>query len=252
MNETTKARDRHLAEGFYDRFLRGKGLDIGCGSDKVVPTAVGYDIENGDAQYLADLDNESFDYVYSSHCLEHMRDPLEALLNWWRVLKPGGHLIVAVPDEDLYEQGIVPSIFNPDHKVTFTISKEKSWSPVSRNLVDLIRHLPRHKVISLRIIDEGYDYEKLGSDEDQTLGLAEAMIEAIVQKVKEEIPLRSPLQHLVRCPRCERLELTLLGWERTGDLQARCRSCGAVAHVRATVCPQRREPSRPVMAGVAS
>jgi SAM-dependent methyltransferase len=234
MNETTKARPRRVAEGFYDRFLRGKGLDIGCGLDKVVPEAVGYDIENGDAQQLADIENETFDYVYSSHCLEHMRDPLVALLNWWRVVKPGGHLIVAVPDEDLYEQGIVPSCFNPDHKVTFTISKERSWSPVSRNLIDLLRHLPRHKVISLRIIDTGYDYEKLGSDEDQTLGTAEAGIEAVIEKVKEELPLRTSLHHLASCPRCERLELTLLGQERDGSLQVLCRSCGTRRRIRTT------------------
>ena len=30
-----------------------------------------------------------------------MRDPATALANWFRTVKPGGHLIVTVPDEDL-------------------------------------------------------------------------------------------------------------------------------------------------------
>ncbi|MGH1556812.1 hypothetical protein ACRAWD_01360 [Caulobacter segnis] len=35
-----------------------------------------------------------------------MRDPKEALENWLRILKPGGHLVCLIPDEDLYEQGV--------------------------------------------------------------------------------------------------------------------------------------------------
>jgi hypothetical protein len=42
------------------------------------------------------------------------------------VLKPGGHLVCLVPDEDLYEQGMFPSTFNDDHKRTLTIAKKKS------------------------------------------------------------------------------------------------------------------------------
>src|SRR5436190_21819017 len=108
----------------------------------------------GDAQTLPGIPAESFDWVYSSHCLEHMRDPREALASWWRVLKPGGFLCVAVPDEDLYEQGIVPSVFNADHKVTFTINKSRSWSPRSFNLTELIGTLPNHKLIYIRTVDE--------------------------------------------------------------------------------------------------
>jgi tetratricopeptide (TPR) repeat protein len=241
VHETGKARERRRAEGFYDRFLCGRGLDIGCGPDKITAEAEGYDLEDGDAQYLEGLEDETYDFVYSSHCLEHTRDPLEALLNWWRVLKPGGHLLLAVPDEDLYEQGIVPSRFNSDHKLTFTISKEKSWSPVSRNLSDLLRHLPRHKVISIRTIDTGYDYEKLGSHTDQTLGRAEAAIECIVEKVRSELPLRTPLEKLARCPRCSRLELTLLGWHGTGELDVRCRGCGATLRMKASGKSDREE-----------
>ncbi|MBV5346213.1 MAG: methyltransferase domain-containing protein, partial [Rhodoferax sp.] len=75
------------------------------------------------------------DFVHSSHCLEHMRDVREALKNWIRIVKPGGFLILTVPDEDLYEQGQWPSRFNTDHKWSFTIHKERSTMPSSINVI---------------------------------------------------------------------------------------------------------------------
>ncbi|MEP6620173.1 MAG: class I SAM-dependent methyltransferase [bacterium] len=156
MNETSKTlqllSERELG------FLRGRGLDIGCGSDPVRSDVQRFDIDDGDAnkitQYVTDL--ESFDYVFSSHCLEHMHDASVALAEWWKLVKPGGVMMVVVPDEDLYEQGYWPSLFNSDHKVSFTLSKEQSWSPVSRNLADLVRELPSADPVSLRLQDHRY------------------------------------------------------------------------------------------------
>src|SRR3546814_3492720 len=103
--------------------------------------------------------DESYDFVHSSHCLEHLRDPEEGLRNWFRILKPGGHLIVTVPDEDLYEQGIFPSAYNPDHKWTFTIWKIASWSPKSRNLIDLVRSLGEAaEVLKLELLNATFRY----------------------------------------------------------------------------------------------
>lgn len=156
MRETSKTL-RLLTER-EQRALCGKGLDIGAGDDPVRPDVQRFDIEHGDANrvtaFITDL--ESFDYVYSSHCLEHMHDPAVALADWWKLVKPGGTMMVIVPDEDLYEQGYWPSIFNSDHKATFTISKQKSWSPVSRNLLDLGRGLPKAEIVSLRLQDDNY------------------------------------------------------------------------------------------------
>jgi hypothetical protein len=86
-----------------------------------------------------------------------MHDPVRTLAEWWKLVKPGGHLFFVVPDEDLYEQGFFPSLFNRDHKATFTIHKEKSWSPVSLNVRDLAAGLPGGEIISLTLQDNGYD-----------------------------------------------------------------------------------------------
>jgi SAM-dependent methyltransferase len=51
-----------------------------------------------EASVLSDLPDGAYDVVLSSHCLEHLADPLRALSEWRRVVRPGGHLLVAVPD----------------------------------------------------------------------------------------------------------------------------------------------------------
>ncbi len=183
MRETSKAMGRRLAEGWFRKYLKGKILDICCGDDPVTPNCDKWDMPEGDAQKLKGVAAETYDCVYSSHGLEHMVDPLKAIERWWEVVKPGGHLIVIVPDEDLYEQGIWPSRWNPDHKTTWTAHKSSSWSAESINAAALIAGLKDHKLISIQTCDYGYDYS--GGVWDRTLAGGEAAIEIIIQKVPE-------------------------------------------------------------------
>ena len=152
MKECSKSIPRRLAHpNFTNRYFVGDGLDIGGKPDPLVlylelfsrMTSVRtWDWEDGDAQYLQSVADGTYDFVHSSHCLEHLRDPHEGLKNWFRVLKPGGHLIVTIPDEDLYEQGqFPPPTFNKDHKWTFTIFKPTSWSTHSISVLALVQEL---------------------------------------------------------------------------------------------------------------
>tara|TARA_B100001093_G_C26860251_1_gene1029782 strand:+ start:16337 stop:17008 length:672 start_codon:yes stop_codon:yes gene_type:complete len=155
MDESTKSK-KHWGE-LEKKVLQGTGIDIGCGPDPVMPDVKRFDMDDGDANIITEYVKEQFDYVYSAHCLEHMFYPEKTILEWWKLVKPGGYLFFMVPDEDLYEQGIFPSIFNPDHKATFTISKRSSWSPRSYNILDLVNSIPDGKVLKLELQDEGYD-----------------------------------------------------------------------------------------------
>lgn len=155
MRETSKSK-RYFG-GLEQSVLRGSVLDIGAGGDPVAPTSIPFDVEQGDANHITAFPPGSFDCVYSSHCLEHMDDPRRTILNWWSLVKPGGHLFVIVPDEDLYEQGVFPSRFSNEHKHTFTIAKKRSWSPKSINLLELCRELPQGHIRSLLLNDIGYD-----------------------------------------------------------------------------------------------
>jgi SAM-dependent methyltransferase len=46
---------------------------------------------------LAPVADSAYDFVLSSHNLEHFANPVKALKEWQRVLKPGGALVLALP-----------------------------------------------------------------------------------------------------------------------------------------------------------
>lgn len=154
--ETHKAHARRLREGFFEKYCVGRGLDVGYGGDPVTPDAVGWDFEHGDAQLLRGLADAEFDFVYSSHLLEHLPNCDLALRNWWRVLKPGGCLILYLPHRDLYEKKKqLPSRFNDDHKHFFL--PESDEPPDTIGLVPLLRRVsPSASVVYCRTCDDGY------------------------------------------------------------------------------------------------
>jgi SAM-dependent methyltransferase len=53
-----------------------------------------------EATDLLDIPEDSYDVVLSSHCLEHIANPLRALREWRRVCRPDGHLCLIVPHRD--------------------------------------------------------------------------------------------------------------------------------------------------------
>ncbi|MFA8356905.1 tetratricopeptide repeat protein [Burkholderia ubonensis] len=194
MYEQSKAAKRRYRDGdFLSRYFVGDGIDVGAGPDGLgryrrqfpaIRSVREWDLADGDAQLLAGAGDDTFDFLHSSHCLEHMRDPVEALQNWVRVVKPGGYLVISVPDEDMYEQGVFPSRFNPDHKWTFTIQKPQggSWSPRSINLLEtLITFSAVLEVERIQLTREFFDDTLCG--QDQTLSPnAECAIELVLRK----------------------------------------------------------------------
>jgi SAM-dependent methyltransferase len=52
-----------------------------------------------DAETLATVADASFDFLNSAHVIEHMRDPIGALVQWLRVIRDGGLLYLVVPDK---------------------------------------------------------------------------------------------------------------------------------------------------------
>lgn len=166
-SESTKTR-LVRSQDFVDTYFSGKVIDIGGGNDPVVSHAEVFDLQHGDAQHIRDYrDSGSYDCVNSSHCLEHMQDVPGALSQWWGLIKPGGYMVIVVPHEDLYEQGIWPSVFNHDHKATFRLETQDTWSPVSYDISNLMQALPGADIISAEVQDKNYDYalqgQRLGS-----------------------------------------------------------------------------------------
>lgn len=185
MDEALKT-NRIRTKEFFEKYLTGRVIDIGAGRDLVTHTAERFDLEEGDANHITKFrEIESYDAVHSSHCLEHMFDPRHALNEWWLLVKPGGYLVLVVPDEDLYEQGFWPSRFNGDHKNTFRLSKNTSWSPVSFNVEELVRNLPNVRIISSEIQDHLYDYRLQSTypPEYQSIPILWRVIKKIIKKL---------------------------------------------------------------------
>jgi SAM-dependent methyltransferase len=83
---------------FAKHFCKGYGVDIGCNrSEWCYPGAIGVDLKFEDGNDAYNFVYEDLDYVYSSHCLEHLPDWVEALDYWTSKLKTGGILFLYLP-----------------------------------------------------------------------------------------------------------------------------------------------------------
>lgn len=110
-------------------YTAGRGLDLGCGLFKTFPHFIG--VDNGHhwgnqgvdvmvdtCEDLSIFADNSMDFVFSSHLLEHITDYEAALKEWWRVIKHGGYLILYLPHKEYYPNIGQPGA-NPDHKTDF-------------------------------------------------------------------------------------------------------------------------------------
>ena len=104
------------------RFARG--LEVGCGMGSITRSVMSRadhytvsDISKKMAEHVgttydcswsqADacnlpFDDDAYDLVVSSECIEHTPDPLKAVREMARVLQPGGHLIITTPNRLWY------------------------------------------------------------------------------------------------------------------------------------------------------
>ncbi|MEQ8859560.1 MAG: class I SAM-dependent methyltransferase [Pseudomonadales bacterium] len=103
----------------FEYLKQGAVLEAGCGrrwpfdrSDMDV-YLVGIDLDDDALAMRTDLDRklhgdirtasfpeDSFDAIYSSFVLEHVQGAEKALDNFARWVKPGGHIVIVVPDRD--------------------------------------------------------------------------------------------------------------------------------------------------------
>lgn len=191
MNETSKAMRRRLIEdelGIFNwkEILSGSGIDVGCGPDKVWDEkCIAFDQEQGDANHISRYFTYQFDYLHASQCLEHMRDPYAAMLEWLKIVRSGGHAIVSVPDWTLYEGKTWPSQYNPDHKSTWSFTYRESPAPNHVNVYDFLDKL-KDQCYAKRamVIDNNYNYKLIGVDQtfNESDGV-EAFIEIVLCKL---------------------------------------------------------------------
>ncbi len=110
-SETSKVRSLVI------NFCNGYGCDIGFGGDKIKHNAIGIDFATPYASTGKDkvdiacdvindaipVEENTFDYVYSSHLIEDFEDTEAGLKKFIRVLKSNGNLVLVFPDQKVYE-----------------------------------------------------------------------------------------------------------------------------------------------------
>ncbi len=128
--------------------MHGRLLDFGCGSkpykplfevDEYIGTDIevsGHDHRNEDIDVYYDgttlpFTDESFDSIFSSEVFEHIFNLPQILDELYRVLKPGGHMLVTVP------------FVWDEHEIPYDFARYTSFG---------IRHILREK--GLTIVDE--------------------------------------------------------------------------------------------------
>lgn len=177
--ESRKTYQDKLTSGFFGKYMLGKGCEIGYagylpGVVPILDGCTGYDLNTPgyNGSHIPVSDN-FYNYLYSSHCLEHISDYKSALKEWFRVVKPGGYLIIVVPHRDLYEKRLaLPSRFNGDHK--------RFYTPASLLLeLESSLSINSFRVRHMRDNDEGHIY----SDPPETHGRWLYEIEIVIQKL---------------------------------------------------------------------
>jgi len=191
MAETSKAKPRLIANGFYARHIEGKKvIDVGVGrldtfdgADPICEWAEMHDKDICDATTMEAYEDESFDTVYASHILEHLVDPVTAIANWLRICKKGGVVFISVPHRDLYERKkTLPSKWNEDHKYFYL--SEESEPPCTFCLSSVVwcgirQAKPKAVKVEMEVIDTSTNHDK--PDEHAN---GEFSIECIVYKKK--------------------------------------------------------------------
>jgi predicted SAM-dependent methyltransferase len=128
-----------------------------------------------DAHNMEIFSDGTFDYVYASHVLEHLNQPIDAIKNWYRICKNNGYVIVSVPSWYRYEKKQnLPSKWNQDHKRFYNCTLllyeiEKALTPNSF-LIEYVKDCASE-----------YDWN-IGPDEHSA---GEYQIECIIKKIKK-------------------------------------------------------------------
>lgn len=157
--ETLRSHARRIREGFYTKYLSGEHvLDIGyrggkADAEAVTEKAIGVELDypGYDGVHLP-FEDFSQDAVFASHCLEHIIDWKTVLADWFRVLRIGGYLVIAVPSQYLYERKAdLPSRFNGNHRRFYTPSSLMAE-------IEAALPLGAWRLRLLRDIDEGFGY----------------------------------------------------------------------------------------------
>ncbi|SPB15439.1 putative TPR repeat protein [Caballeronia novacaledonica] len=203
MKETSKASVRRSHEpAFIQHYFVGDGLDI-CSADDLLAShahifprmrnVTAWPATKGDLSTMSGAENSGFDFLHAGHVLAGQPNPHKALARWLELVKPDGHVIVTVPDEDLYGKGVWPNHFNGAHRASFTIHKSENRLPRSVNVLEMVQAMsPVANCERIALVRDHFDAAR--ADADQTADShAECVIEFVLRK--RAVPTLTELKH---------------------------------------------------------
>lgn len=126
--------------------------DLGCGNFKTLDSFIGVDAKPG-ADIRASIDNlpmietGSVDTIVSCHSLEHMIDTRKTLIEWRRVLKIGGKMVLVLPDDEFINT-LDPLLSGGQHLQAFTRD----------SLVDIINDIPGLLVEKVETVVDNWSF----------------------------------------------------------------------------------------------
>ncbi|WP_419908433.1 class I SAM-dependent methyltransferase [Hoeflea sp.] len=164
--------DVGCGEGFvlaaFDRLgWRVEGVDFSRAGVEAMNPAIANRVEDGDLFSILERrisEDERHDLVWLGNVLEHVLDPIRLLHLLHTLVKPGGLLVVTVPNDGnafhdaLYEGGAIPDRFwiaIPDHISYFTAeSLKRTADATGWDCLDIQADFP----IDLFLAHEGSNY----------------------------------------------------------------------------------------------
>jgi predicted SAM-dependent methyltransferase len=126
---------------FAKHVCKGTGVDIGCMKEEwSFPGSIPVDLSFDNGLHALNLPQNELDYIFSSHCLEHILDWVSVMDYWYENLKTGGVLFLYLPD---YSQEYWKpwnnrkhfNIFTPE--IVYDYMKDKGYKNIFKSGIDL-------------------------------------------------------------------------------------------------------------------
>jgi SAM-dependent methyltransferase len=131
----------------------------------------------GEGSFLPNVSDDSYDFILSSHNLEHFANPIRALKEWIRVTKPGGNIVIVLPHYakmfdrkrkpttlqhmiDDYEKDIGEDDL-PHVEETFTANRFNDPTMTDEEFMDLLTSNFHHRMMHHHCFDESNSRELL-------------------------------------------------------------------------------------------
>lgn len=197
----------------------GIGLEPGCGQ-AISPFCVGTDYYAGQVHpvyggayqphvrsmgEVLPFNDRAFDFIVSHHSLEHMRDTEKTLREWLRVLKPGGKIVVVMPDKNYGPFG------DPSHVSECTPEE-------FRRVLERIENI---RIIQLDSLRNHFSFdaliEKTGEQKQEQINRGENMEPQTIEEINLRTQLRTLWQDRAMWTRMLIISVTTTGLEKEAD-----------------------------------